>query len=60
MSEIVKKVWRVEFLPSIFVNFSKIYSTEFFVIFSTSSFMGNKIFLENIWGFRLGFKDRFT
>ena len=41
---------------SIFFNFSKIYSAEFFLIFLVSSSVCNKkIFIKKIWGHRLSF-----
>ena len=50
MSEIVKKTaeWNFSNLEiSIFLNLSKIYSTEFFLIFPVSSFVCNKkIFIK--------------
>ena len=50
MSEIVKKAagWNFSNLEiSIFLNLSKIYSTEFFLIFPVSSFLCNKkIFIK--------------
>ena len=41
---------------SIFFNFSKIYSAEFFLIFPVSSSVcDKKIFIKKIWGHRLSF-----
>ena len=60
MCEIVKKkivVWNFSsFEISIFLNLSKVYSTEYFIIFPVSSSMGKKkIFRIKIWGHRLSF-----
>ena len=60
MCEIKKKTAEWKFLNleiSIFFNFSKIYSAEFFLIFPVSSSVCNKkIFIKKIWGHRLSFK----
>ena len=57
MCEIKKKTAEWKFLNleiSIFFNFSKIYSAEFFLIFLVSSSVCNKkIFIKKIWGHRL-------
>ena len=59
MCEIKKKTAEWKFLNleiSIFFNFSKIYSAEFFLIFLVSSSVCNKkIFIKKIWGHRLSF-----
>ena len=59
MCEIKKKTAELKFLNleiSIFFNFSKIYSEEFFLIFPVSSSVCNKkIFIKKIWGHRLSF-----
>ena len=60
MCGIVKKTaeWNFSNLEiSVFLNLSKIYSAEFFLIFPVSSFECNKkIFIKKIWGPRLVFK----
>ena len=60
MCEIVKKKLWCGISPtskfSIFFNLSKIYSTEYFIIFPISSSMGKKkIFRQIIWGHWLSF-----
>ena len=59
MCGIVKKTaeWNFSNLEiSVFLNLSKIYSAEFFLIFPVSSFVCNeKIFIKKIWGHRLSF-----
>ena len=60
MCEIVKKkivVWNFSnFEIFHFFNLSKIYSTEYFIIFPVSSSMGKKkIFRQIIWGHWLSF-----
>ena len=59
MCGIVKKAaeWNFSNMEiSVFLNLSKIYSAEFFLIFPVSSFVCNKkIFIKKIWGHRLSF-----
>ena len=64
MCEIERKTAEWKFLNleiSIFFNFSKIYSVEFFLIFLVSSSVCNKkIFIKKIWGHRLNFFLKFV
>ena len=61
MCEILKKTAEWKFLNleiSIFFNLSKIYSAEFFPIFTFSSSVCNKkIFIQKIWGHRLSLQQ---